>query len=814
MADVKKGTKEKETRGTDLDFSYLPQFARWILDNSLDQYAKWMLELSRAENIPLLKFFSQYPEEQMLEMGKISGTELLNALANNEGRKHIESSVGEWIANRLSSIDRDVVVAEDIALISQVRRQVFRLLLENYAKDILNYRKTMEEVDRYTAVSDIAAFNGYIRIHQEKIQAMNSQLQVQREDLLEAQELAKMGSFHWDLQGKGKSEFTPTVLKIFEMEKTGSLESFIEDVHPDDRQRLRDALTKAMDNENGFYECEYRYIRNNKTKRIWSRGIVEFEDGKPTGMRGTIMDITAKSELLEKLQESEELHKQAQALTHIGNWSWDILTNVITWSDEMYRIYGLEPQSEKITFERFMELIHPENRASRMEEIQRSLETKKAEDYILRIVTPAGEEKILKGKGELVLNAEEKPVWFNGTCQDITAEYRLNHALQEQEEYMALLINNAPDAVIVIDEQSIIRLWNPKAEAIFGWTAAEVLGHHLGDTIIPPRYREAHNNGMRHYLATGEGNVINRTTEVTAMNNRNEELFISLTISQTIQDGRRSFIAFIRDVTEERLTRIELKNKTQLLEQKNRELEHSNKELESFNYAASHDLQEPLRKIQIFANRFSEEELEMPPKLQGYLDKIISSSARMQNLINDLLIFSQTTAANESSEYVDLSFLVTEAKNMLGHLIEESGTQISHTKLPVVRVVSFQFLQVFINLLSNAIKYRKPGVPPDIWIGSVIVNHQELGTEPGVQGGNYLKLSIADNGIGFDPQFADRLFDLFTRLHNKEKYPGTGIGLAICKKIVQLHQGFIRAESDGHTGSTFHIYIPGERVQL
>lgn len=799
----------ENTTGT-LRFNHLQEFAKYILENRLPEYCRLSLQYSREENLPLLKHFSNYTEEQLLEIGMQSNRELMQALADNRPLDFINTSVGRWLENQLEVIDRDAIIADDIALVSQIRRQTFRALLNEYAGDIIPFSRVMQEVDRFTTASEIAAIKAYQKITQNKISQMNVRLEEQYEELLEAQELAEMGSFYWDLEGKGRSKFTPNTLRIFEMEKTEGLEKFLESVHPDDRERLQEAINRAITN-GGDYDCEYRLIRNNRIKRIWSRGRVRFEEGRAVDMKGTIMDVTYKSDLLEKLKENERLFKNAEAITHIGNWSWDIESNKIVWSDEMYRIYGLEPQSEEITFERFMSLVHPDNRDSRMKEIETALATGQPDDYMLRIVTPAGVEKLLKGKGSLEKDSQGRPRRFNGTCQDVTREHRLNETVREKEEYLNLLINNAPDAIVVIDEASTIQLWNPKTEEVFGWSEEEVLGRQLSDTIIPPRYREAHRRGMARYLTTGVSNILNTNVELSALTKDGRELHISLTLSELLQNGRRSFIGFIRDISSEHRTRLELQSKTRLLEQKNFELEHINRELESFNYAASHDLQEPLRKIRVFANRITEEEMPATPKLKEYIEKITQSSVRMQRLIDDLLIFSQATAAGESAEPTSLEDLLEEARSNLAIGIEESGTIIRYDSLPTVKVIRFQFQQVFNNLLSNSIKYRKEGLVPEIKVSASMVDSVE-GGNASARPGSFLKISFSDNGIGFDSQFGERMFDLFSRLHGKEKYSGTGIGLAICKKIVQQHGGFMRAESDGSNGSAFHIFLPGDLV--
>lgn len=790
-----------------LDFQFLPQFAKWVETNKLDEYVRLQIELSRKEKIPLLKHFSHFSEEQMLEIGKISALEFLGALADNKAEEFISNSVEKWLSNELELVDKHNIVAEDIGLVSLIRRYGLRTLLQDYTSDIPQFRKTMIEVDRFTTFSDIAAFNALFKIQQEKKQQVDKLLEEQRLDLLEAQDLAQMGSFYWDLESKGRSHFTPNTLRIFELEQTGNLDSFLEDVHADDRSKVVAAIQESFTN-GGIYECEYRYLRGGKNKTIWSKGVVQFDQSKPIAIKGTIMDVTYRSELLHKLQLNETLFKNAEALTHIGNWSWDIISGSIIWSDEMYRIYGLEPQSETITFERFISLVHPEHRENRMKEIQKAIQTGEADDYVLRIVTPAGTERTLRGKGQVEKNAQGNPIRFNGTCQDITKEYLLNEALREKEEYLHLLINNAPDAVIVIDEKNIIRLWNPKTEDIFGWTANEVIGRNLTDTIIPDRYKEGHMKGMERYLDTGESRIMNRNVELAAVTQKGKELVISLTLSTVIQNGQRSFIAFIRDITKEHETQIQLHKQSLLLEQKNKELERTNQELESFNYAASHDLQEPIRKIQLFSNRIIEEQLFGSDKLQVYLEKINTSAFRMQKLIENLLLFSQTTSTEFPEEIADLNSLLDEARQVLAHQIDATGAEVSTVNLPVMHVIPFQIQQVFTNILNNALKYHREGVVPQIRFDYLQVPGEELG----MTGHNFARISITDNGTGFDPAYSARIFDLFSRVHTAPSYAGTGIGLAICKKIVQNHMGFIKAESDGESGASFHIFLPAERI--
>jgi len=254
------------------------------------------------------------------------------------------------------------------------------------------------------------------------------------------------------------------------------------------------------------------------------------------------------------------------------------------------------------------------------------------------------------------------------------------------------------------------------------------------------------------------------------------------------------------------------KKQARALQDKNIELEQSNAELASFSYIASHDLQEPLRKIQTFSNRILDKENKsFSDNTRDYFNRIIAASSRMQSLIAALLDYSRTNTSDLNFVSTDLNILLEDAKNHLRELIEDHKAVIISSPLPTLSVVPVQFGQLFFNLLVNAIKYRKDGITPKISIMADVVPGSELSSCVGYTYNNYWKISISDNGIGFDQKYATKIFELFQRLHGRNEYEGTGIGLAICKKIIQNHGGFIKAESQPGVGTTFNLFIPAKK---
>ena len=268
------------------------------------------------------------------------------------------------------------------------------------------------------------------------------------------------------------------------------------------------------------------------------------------------------------------------------------------------------------------------------------------------------------------------------------------------------------------------------------------------------------------------------------------------------------FIGSLRDVTRQRNIEDELKNKVEMLY-------NSNKELEEFAYVASHDMQEPLRKITTFSSRLSEKYKDV---LTGegalYLSRMTASAENMRMLINDLLEFSRISNAQQPFSEVDLNVIARQVKMDLELVVEETSTHLRFGKLPVLEAIPTQMKQLLTNVISNAIKFRKPDVSPIISVEATEVNQGTKAKYELNKDGVYYKIEITDNGIGFEQEYANRIFNVFQRLHGKSEYPGSGIGLAICKKIVEHHNGVIYAESTPDVGSKFVFIIPEKRKAL
>ncbi|MEO6254507.1 MAG: CHASE3 domain-containing protein, partial [Ferruginibacter sp.] len=342
---------------------------------------------------------------------------------------------------------------------------------------------------------------------------------------------------------------------------------------------------------------------------------------------------------LQQLKESEEKLNDAQRLSKIGNWEMDMATNKVHWSNEMFNVYGYGNERFEVSFEKALERMLPEdievtkaNMKRNMEEGIKLFKDKSILEYesppsIFTLVLPNRSRKVVRGIGKIILNTHGQVTKMAGTVQDITEQVKAEKELSETAAQMQTIIHNAPHAVVIINAQGEIINWSLQAEVIFGWKAAEVLGKQMHETMMPPVYREAHQTGVNHFLRTGEGPIFGKTLELSAIRKNNQEFPIDLRISAAKSGEEYIFIAFINDITERK------KRET--------ELERKNKEIAQFAYAASHDLQEPLRTISNFSNLLSGRLEKYPDQeINKYMSLIQGGANRMSKLIFDLLEYS------------------------------------------------------------------------------------------------------------------------------------------------------------------------------
>lgn len=273
----------------------------------------------------------------------------------------------------------------------------------------------------------------------------------------------------------------------------------------------------------------------------------------------------------------------------------------------------------------------------------------------------------------------------------------------------------------------------------------------------------------------------------------------------TDEYGKNISIGIHADITDQH-------KKDKILGEKLADLERSNRQLSAFSHIASHDLQEPLRKVQTFISRIRESDLKLVPEnVRDYLSGVKKETIRMQKFITDLLLYSRASKADKTFEIADINVILENSKKELSHRIEETNAIInSSSDLPIMNVIPFQMQQLFSNLISNSIKYSKRDVAPIIDVSFDRVLGKEVPGFTGEPDSKFYKISFSDNGIGFDQQYAEKIFTLFYRLHNNKEYTGTGIGLAICKIIVENHKGHITAKGVQGVGSVFSIFLPGK----
>ncbi len=347
------------------------------------------------------------------------------------------------------------------------------------------------------------------------------------------------------------------------------------------------------------------------------------------------------------------------------------------------------------------------------------------------------------------------------------------------KDYVESILESMTDALVITDDEGDILYVNRETLRLTGYDREQLLSMKIDGLFKekPP--------GEEFFYSVSNERV---TAEETLITSSNREVPVFVGVS-SLKGGEMLFL--LKDITP-------LKEYERKLQEKNRLLERKNRELQEFAYIASHDLREPLRKINFFGERLLKKHAsELSDKARDYLERMMRASRRMDALITGLLEYSRVETRAGDFEEVDLNRIVEAVKEDLYMAIKEKQANITHDELPTLEADPLQMRQLFQNLISNSIKFSKDGVPPEVSI-SALVDEKN----------NTVVISLVDNGIGFEPEYSEKIFGMFQRLHGRSEYEGTGIGLAVCKRIVERHGGTIEAKSKPGEGTTFTIRLP------
>jgi len=378
---------------------------------------------------------------------------------------------------------------------------------------------------------------------------------------------------------------------------------------------------------------------------------------------------------------------------------------------------------------------------------------------------------------------------LDGFKHSLVAKRKADKNLKDREIRLQNIIDNAVDGLITINNKGLIESFNAACEDIFGYSAKEVVGKNVS-MLMPLPHQEKHDEYINNYKVTGQKKILGIGREVVGRRKNGSTFPLDISVSKVSLVDGIIYSGIVRDITEQ-------KKRSEELNLSVEELTRSNKDLERFAHAASHDLQEPLRMVasscDLLERRYSDKLDDLGREFLGYAK---DGAKRMQHLIGDILQFSRLETNRLEFEMIDLNETLKHIHVDLKQIIEERNVKIISDELPQLRTQSTYIKMVMQNLIHNAIKFNKSERP------TITITHK--------QGNGFHKLSFSDNGIGIHPQHKNKIFDMFTQLNRKDEFPGSGIGLSVVRKIIEMHKGKIWVEDnhDGTSGTTISFQIP------
>lgn len=599
------------------------------------------------------------------------------------------------------------------------------------------------------------------------------------------------------------------------------------------REKIEEILARLSSNETlDQYESELR-CKDGCIKTVHISSSVYREEGKFVHTRCFTVDVTRQRELLDALMKSERRYRELIQSVSTALYATDAEGRITLFNKAAADLWGREPEIGVDLWCGSYRIMNTDGSPLPLEECPMALclkEQRPVWGHEIVVVRPDGTLRNVAPHPQPVFDETGKMIGAINMLIDITELKQTEKALRESEEkyrniaasldqlvkertrdlakrtfelqkseerYHKMVEEVEDYAIILLDKEGIIQNWNKGAEKIKGYKEEEIVGKSFQEFYLP----EDKARGLPLQLL-GLARTTGKAVHEGWRRRKDGTAFWGSILLTALHNDRQEVIGFskvTRDLTERKLAEDKMK---EYLAQ----LEFQNKELEQFVYASSHDMKEPLRKI-LFYNSYiaGNPSNALDDKSRDYLNRSINAAQRMKKLIDDLLTYSKHTSTVEGYRTVDLNEVVRDIIHHQKEELEEKKISIVLDALPVIRAIPFQIRQLMYNLILNAIKYKHPDRDGLIEIRSEKVDGQAINAEAGL---TYHKIAVIDNGIGFDPRYASRIFKIFQRLQHTPGEPGSGIGLAICKKIVQNHQGIIQATGKAGEGASFFVYLP------
>ena len=579
-------------------------------------------------------------------------------------------------------------------------------------------------------------------------------------------------------------------------------------VFKDDLPLVEEELNKysqLQDENSHSYNCrlnskagEFRYFKTTGT--VLRRDA----EGRPESMLFMAQDISVQVKMEQEKLALLAMLAENERMLHSGVWNMDLVNNTMDWSDGMYAMMGYNREEQAdIDADWFWEQVYTADISQLKATIAQSIETGETFETVYSLTRKDGSRLFVETIGKATLNAAGKVVKISATSRDISDQYLQNLEYQANKQLLAQTEQMLNYGIFVWDLVKNEISWSAGLYDIFDVAAEDRVD------LIAPDWFYAHvleedREILRHTVLDAVAAQRGFECEYSIITDKGVVKNVISRANLVMDDNRLPvrMMGNTHDITQVKKVENELKRNL-------RELKRSNTELEEFAYAASHDLQEPLRKITTFGSRFKHKYGDLVgSEGQMYIDRMQTASDSMRVLIDNLLDLSRVTRADHMFEPVDLGKLVRLAQSDLEILIDESKASIVVADLPVVEGIPTQLRQMFTNLLSNALKFAKLGTMPLIEISGERLGRREMEEHFLVADKTYFRIDVKDNGIGFDQEYEEKIFQIFQRLHGKSDYPGSGIGLSICKRIAERHQGLISATGKTGEGAVFSIILP------